>query len=410
MCVLAVAAFGIALLTPAFSQQPAASSSQPPLDAETQKDRTYALDQVKEGKKLAVLDLLAKLHTKLPKDCDIGMALADAQISQSATLEGDAEKAERKASRKTYKDVVDAGCENDFANQMYQAIPEDGARSPFSDNADVERLVKKGEAAFGEGKYDEAKDWYIKAVVLDPKNFAAALYAGDAYFAKKDWVSACEWFKRASEIDPGQESAHRYWGDALMQRRMFADAKQQYIQAVIADPYSNFVYNGMNNYLRGTGGKAKWYKIAPQADVSQKDDKNINITLSPGNGKGDDPSGGAWMAYAISRAAYRKDDFAKDHPGEKEYRHSMQEEAKALSLAVEVATGDKKNKNPLPDDLARLVELKKGGFLEPYVLLNVPDGGVVQDYPAYRTAHRDVLERYLADFVLPAAPPDGKTE
>jgi hypothetical protein len=116
--------------------------------------------------------------------------------------------------------------------------------------------------------------------------------------------------------------------------------------------------------------------------------------------------------YGISRAAYQTQSFKKDYPNEPKYRHTLKEEADALSLAataIDNKDGKKKNKNAaqLPEDLAALLRLKEAGLIEPYVLLNVPDNDIAKDYEPYRKQHRDLLVRYLSEIVLPPAPTDG---
>jgi hypothetical protein len=41
-------------------------------------------------------------------------------------------------------------------------------------------------------------------------------------------------------------------------------------------------------------------------------------------------------------------------------------------------------------------------MIEPYVLLSAPDREIAADYVAYRDLHRDQLEQYFSDFIVPA--------
>lgn len=390
-------------------------SGQTPADPDLAKDKTYAIDLERAGKYPEALPFLRKLHERAPNDPEITLYLADALlVDASGITEPEQQRQQRIQARNLFKLAIDQGSKADFAAQMVSYLPEDGKFAKYSDDPEVHRLVSQGEAAFAKGNLDEAKDWYIRAVVLDPKNYDAALFAGDIYFRKKDPVSAGEWFSRAIKIDPDRETAYRYWGDALMSRGKYSEARDKYILAIIAEPYSQFVWNGAKNFLNGTHQQATWYKIKPQANVTSKDDKNTNITLNIGDLKKDDPSGTAWMMYGISRAAYQTQSFKKDYPNEPKYRHTLKEEADALSLAVTAIDnkeGKKKKKNAaLPPDLAALLRLKEAGLIEPYVLLNVPDDEIVKDYETYRKQHRELLVRYLSEIVLPPAPADGAAQ
>jgi tetratricopeptide (TPR) repeat protein len=398
--------FALIITAAALAQAPA------PADPDLAKDKAYAIGLERSGKYVEALPWLQKLHERAPKDAEITEALADDVLALSATYSDlDQQRQQRVLARQLFQQAIDQGYKGDFPAQMVSALPVDGKISNFSDDPEVHRLVAQGEAAFAKGNVDEAKDWYIRAVVLDPKNYDAALFAGDMYYRKKDSVSAGEWYARAIQIDPDREAAYRYWGDALIARGKFSEAREKYIAAVIANPYGEFVWNGVQNYLKGTNQKATWYKIKPQADVTSKDDKNINITLNIGDGKKDDPSGAAWMMYGISRAAYKGEKFKKEFPNEPKYRHTLKEESEALNLTATVLdesdTKKKKKKDQaLPDDLAALLRLHRAGLIEPYVLLNVADNDIAKDYIPYRKEHRDLLVRYLSEIVIPPAPAD----
>ncbi len=73
-----------------------------------------------------------------------------------------------------------------------------------------------------------------------------------------------------------------------------------------------------------------------------------------------------------------------------------------VSVIAEDAKSKKKAKNIDPALLA-LVQMDHAGFLEPFVLFNRADAGIARDFAAYRAAHRDVLRRYLDEFVVPKA-------
>jgi hypothetical protein len=74
-----------------------------------------------------------------------------------------------------------------------------------------------------------------------------------------------------------------------------------------------------------------------------------------------------------------------------------------VAVIGEDAKSAKKAKNVDPSLLA-LVQLDHAGLLEPFVLFNRADAGIAKDYPAYRDAHRDILRRYLDEYVVPKTP------
>jgi hypothetical protein len=99
--------------------------------------------------------------------------------------------------------------------------------------------------------------------------------------------------------------------------------------------------------------------------------------------------------------------FKKTFPSETQYRHSLAEEADSLRAAASVAeSNSKKSKNvaTADPDIALLVRIYDAKMIEPYVLLSAPDQGIAADYVAYRERHREQLEQYLSQFIVPAAP------
>jgi len=107
----------------------------------------------------------------------------------------------------------------------------------------------------------------------------------------------------------------------------------------------------------------------------------------------------AWIIYGGTRSIWHKEKFAKTFPGEKEYRHSLAEEADALRSVITLATSDKKTKKLSPS-LKQLQQLDNEGLLEAYILLARPDDGIALDYPSYLKANREKLHRYVALHVI----------
>lgn len=74
-----------------------------------------------------------------------------------------------------------------------------------------------------------------------------------------------------------------------------------------------------------------------------------------------------------------------------------------MKTAASVLGGGKKKKqDPAKDpNLVLLQRLSDAQMFEPYVLLSAPDQGIAADYEAYRTEHREQLEQYLSQFIVP---------
>jgi hypothetical protein len=104
---------------------------------------------------------------------------------------------------------------------------------------------------------------------------------------------------------------------------------------------------------------------------------------------------------------WQKEEFKKHFPDAKEYRHSLPEESQALNVAaLGISNDSKKQKKPPTDpDLALLLKLYDAKMLGPYVLISAPDRDIATyDYVPYRDQHRDQLEAYLSQFIVPPTP------
>ena len=212
------------------------------------------------------------------------------------------------------------------------------------------------------------------------------------------------WFARAIAIDPNRETAYRYWGDAIMKLGNDpAAAKEKFIDAIVAEPYSKFAWQGLQQWAQIEEGVVLAPKIdrpaAPVVDASKPG--NININLDPNaTDEKQHPGASAWLMYPMARARFRGDEFKKDFPGEKEYRHTLKEEDDALSLVVTVLKEIKMKTAELDESLRNLVEVSNAGMLDCWILISGSDDGIAKDYDAYRNGHRQLLHDYIERFVV----------
>ena len=250
----------------------------------------------------------------------------------------------------------------------------------------------------------------MKAFALDPHLYEAALFAGDTYFKMRQHATACEWYARAVEINADRETAFRYWGDALTEMGEPAQARPKFIEAIVAGPYLKKSWMGAKQWAERSKLSLSFPRITPPNEVSAPstgtDGKtHINVTIDPATlgGKNRDQDGrSAWFIYSLNRAAWPTQRFAKEFPGEKEYRHTLKEEAESLHMvADQVRTKKVKRLDP---QLALLLKLDGAGLIEAYVLITGADQGISRDYDAYRAAHRDKIRRYLDEYVVPKLP------
>jgi tetratricopeptide (TPR) repeat protein len=365
-----------------------------------------AVELFNQGKFVDAMPMFESLAADNPNDYRWKEGWAWCIMQYAATL---SDPGQRKKARARSRSIAVQAQQLGDKSQLLQvmlAVPEDGSEAAFSDRKEVDEAMKAAEADFARGDYDKAREGYLRALLLDPNNYAAALFIGDVYFKQHVYGSAGEWFSRAAKIDPNRETAYRYWGDALVAMGKNDEARTRYIGAVVADPYNQRSWSGLQNWLQHNKVELNNIRLNDKAAVTDKDAKHINITLDSSVDK-NDPSGPAWTAYAMERALWHGDKFKKEFPAEPSYRRTLKEEAESLHLMLAVLKEQKnyaKMLARLDPSLQTVIKIEETGLLEPFVLINRADADIAKDYDAYRNANRDKLERYFAEFVVPKTP------
>jgi tetratricopeptide (TPR) repeat protein len=388
------------------SRPPAQKPEMQSLDVDVEDPvRQEAMALYKDHKMPEAAELLEKVVAKYPRDVVAHEALGASLVSRADTQsDPEKRKADRLHARAELLRAQELGDKSDLCKVLLAEIPEDGSAPTFSENKEVEAAMARGEAAFARADWDAAIKEYSLALQLDPKLYFAAVNIGDTYFRLKNWQAAGEWFSRAIKIDPNQEVAYRYWADGLMAEGKMKEAREKFIQGVVAHPYAKTSWIGLNGWL--TRNHLAFKKISiqvPQGPTTNaKGETVINIDAES-LGKKD--GGEAWLMYSIERTLWKNEEFAKQFPGEKNYRHTLKEEVASLSLVVTSFTeqSKKKLKNPDPS-LVMLAQLKDEGMLEAYVLLVRADNDIARDYFPYRAVHRDKLIEFVDKYIVPPAP------
>jgi tetratricopeptide (TPR) repeat protein len=372
-------------------------------DPDTALMRREALDLYRHGKFVDAMPLLEKLSSLNPNDYVVKEHYAYCMLEYSATLrDPEARKKARQQARALGLEAQKQGDQSDLL-QTLVAIPEDGSETKFSERADVNEGMKAAEADFARGDLDKAREGYQHVLELDPKNYEATLFVGDVYFKQRAYNSANEWFGKAVQINADRETAYRYWGDSLAMVGKNDEAREQYIKAVIAEPYTRSSWVALRQWCDRT--RQPFNAILLQNKSSAKPAGNATATALDEHALDQsNPETAGWNAYNAARATWQQGKFKTAYPKETTYRRSMKEEADALEAMVKVlapeATSEAKAKK-LDPTLLQLIQIDHEGLLEPFVFLNRADPEIAQDYPAYRAEHRDKLYRYMNEFVLP---------
>jgi tetratricopeptide (TPR) repeat protein len=363
-----------------------------------------ANDLYLSGKKIDALPLYEQLAKQFPNEALYQERLAGCLLAQTTQVSDPIQvKALRTRIRDASKRAIELGDTSRFLKDLANIDPDSVPQDP-ADATPGAALLKDAEKAFAAGDFKTAMEKYTAASDADPKLYEAPLYAGDTAYSQKDLPTAAKWFARAIAIDPDRETAYRYWGDAIL--KLGNDpiaARDKFIDAIVAEPYKNLSWQGVENWTARQSAVLMPPKIQRPAGptVDPKNPKNINITIDFATvDDKKNPAAAAWLMYPMIRAGYHTELFEKEFPNEKQYRHSLKEESAALNSVVDSLKERKIKPDKLDESLRNLLELDKAGMLDCWILLNAADEGIAQDYPAYRIDHRQLLHDYIARFVL----------
>jgi tetratricopeptide (TPR) repeat protein len=348
------------------------------------------------------LPYLEKLVVLTPNDADAFFNLGFAYLAQAQiTTDVEAQKTIRVKARKAWLRAKELQVKQPVIDALIQSVPEDGAVSAgsFSQNPTANALMNEAEAFFAQGKLDQALADYQQALERDPKLYEAALYSGDVLTQKGNYAQAEISYQKAISINPNRETAYRYSATPLMKQGKTDEAKLRYVEAFITEPSSNFAVAGMQQWSQVTHNAVGHPRVDIPVTVTYDAKGVIQITLGANVMTAKDDGSPAWIAYGGARKLWHDETFAKTFPREAVYRHSLAEEAEALRLVLTMAAADKQVKTLSPA-IANLKKLNDAGVLEAFIMLAKADAGIAKDFPEYLRQHRDLLRRYVVEFVI----------
>ena len=359
--------------------------------------KARAMDLLKAQRMTEALPLFEKLAVSLPKDPEVQLNLGFSLLGQAAnTADANERRQLRIRARNAFVKSKDLGNETALVQGLIDGLPLDGGDAVgFSDNAQAEKLMKRGEAAFSSGQLDEAFTAYQGALKIDPRCYFAAVFAGDVHTQKGNFPEALVWYQKAIDIDPNIETAYRYSATPLMKQKKYDEARDRYVEAFIVAPYSKLAISGIIQWGQTTSTQLGHPKIdIPEIkyDANGKPSTVMNENSLTDGSK-------AWLAYSLTRDAWHKEKFSRTFPNEKQYRHTLLEEAEALRSVLKMA----KEQNLSHPQFTILQKLDNDGVLEAFILMAIPDQGIAQDHRAYLSAHRDKLRQYVVNYVVGGA-------
>jgi len=369
--------------------------------------KRQATELTRQMKYTEALPILEKLAVAEPDNPANHFYLAYALIAQRNTTKNtELRKALRLRALEAFVKAQKLGIQEPVVDALVQSLSSETSDTfdakKYSQHPEANKLMREGEAAFSQGKTDDALASYVKALELDPTIYEAALFAGNVFIQRSDFKQATAWYQKAIAINPTRETAYRYSATPFLRQQKYEQARDLYIEAFITEPYSKYSIGGLTQWGQVTNTILAHPEIDIPVNVAGSDtDAKIQLRADVLKGGKSDGSF-AWTSYIATRELWRTEKFAQTFPKEKIYRHSLAEEADALRSVITLATKETKANN-LNTSLATLKKLNDDGLLEAYVVMALPDDGIAQDHADYLKQHRDKLRRYVLKYVVSEA-------
>src|SRR4051812_10079327 len=129
-------------------------------------ERERAFQMLHEGKFVDAQQLFEKLAVANSSDGQVQFGLGYALVATAKNIKDDAARRQaRIRARNAFLRAKQLGYRNDLLETGLASIPPDGAEvTSFSNQADVDKAMQEGEAAFTRADYDKALEAYQRAL------------------------------------------------------------------------------------------------------------------------------------------------------------------------------------------------------------------------------------------------------
>jgi tetratricopeptide (TPR) repeat protein len=400
------------------NSQPAATHHQPNFDSERKRANDLFLAQ----KPLEALPLYEDLSHQDPTIAVFAERYGAGLLAKEATISDPSERqkihlqaiselkrAQTLGDNSAYvRDILSLEAKT-FVGAVVTGVPLSVGYT-YHGKPEAQAIFRDAEASFGRSDWPAAAKLYQQAATLDPTWYAPALFAGDTFYRMKDNANAGTWFAKAIAIDPDRETAYRYWGDALFISGDTTAARDKFVEAVVAEPYSNPPFSELSQWAKRTGHQLVKPAITRPEFTTPNGALQIDSQLAASTQDGRS----SWIIYQQYRVAHGArtlnqpvvaggyDANAQLTPNG--YRHTIAEEHAALrAMLADIET--KLNSGTLVEanldpSIGNIRNLEKANVLGAWIAINAADAGIRSDYPNYRSNHRKHLIDYINGYLI----------
>lgn len=142
-----------------------------------------------------------------------------------------------------------------------------------------QNLIKKGNAFFKKGKYNEALEQYTKARIKLPADAGLNYNIGNINYKKNDYDKAIELFQKALEgkDEKLKEMAYYNIGNCYFQKEDFINAIEFYKKALELNPSDEDAKINLELARKKLKDQAKKEKQEQQQQMKQKEEKQESL-------------------------------------------------------------------------------------------------------------------------------------
>ncbi len=131
-----------------------------------------------------------------------------------------------------------------------------------------------------EKQFDNAKIYYAKAELLNPRNLAALSGLADIYSREGNFDEAEKRYRRLLELQPKNFEFHHNYAEMLQRAGRLSEALEEYRAAVLISPQAAEPSNNLALILRGLGEYEEALGLLFNALAHQTDMEEISVNLS----------------------------------------------------------------------------------------------------------------------------------
>ena len=233
------------------------------------------------NEKMGCVDIAIKNYEKAvslaPGNIDYNVALKD--IKNNQKLISDANKTSEKVStQKTTSNKIETNTEESKIVSLKDVSKPESTTSPLNgEAASYENLIKLGDEAYKKQLYDEAIDYYTKAVVFIPQDKVTMQKIANTYKLLGNNTKAISFYDKILIIDPKNADAYFNKGLVLANQKNYDDSIKCFEKVIELSPDYPYAYYSLGLAYEQKDETQKALEYYYLYSGIEKDEKMLNL-------------------------------------------------------------------------------------------------------------------------------------